>query len=1323
MEIIKNKIYSKFSCHFKATRAIFLRVIFIAFLSSIINYTDAQCSTVLNGTYTVGGTGDFVTLTAAANAYNNSCLTGNVIFILINSNYSTSETFPIIFKQHANSGPGTTLKIKPGTGINAVVSGSVSKGALIRILGDYISIDGSNNNTSTKNLSITNTNSNEPRVILFGSVGNHAVTNCGIKNTILKNSICDRSVIIVSDSTMNNPPNAGFFSNINIENNSLKNSIYGIYCRGISASLNGSGLNIVSNDLAPTGASDSILFCGIFLEGVDGALVKGNEIANLKRLDSSSDKGIFISTNVKNTKIINNRIFNLNYTGNGGFGAHGIYVSTGITNANIEISSNMITNISGDGNNYISPEFTLENPAGILLNSQTIQSGIKIYHNSINLGSVTGFTNTLNKEGAISTCIRLRSGSFADIRNNILVNNLGLKSTNGFAAIGIMASTNAAQFDQLNFNDYSVSPTGIGSKLIGFVYNTDNRSSTLSSWKASTGKDLNSVCIVPQFISPTDLHLSTSANNDLNNLGTPLTDSQNDIDNATRNLTKPDIGCDEYIPDHTANWIGKYSGDWDYPENWEANLVANETTDLKLIEGYPNFPIVNSLCKVRNLYLSGLSNGVIITLDTNAVFQVYGSITKSSGFIDGRKGSFGCYGNVAQVIPDSIFQNNRLLNLIIGNNSTSGVSLGGPLDIYRSLSFSVEGIKLNTNDKLTFKSTATETAWIGNLTGKTIIGNVSVERFIPSGISHTKSWQFVSVPLSGNQTINQAWQDTAVLLNQNRYPGYGTIITSNNGGSTSGATSLGFDIYTPAGGTMKTYSSTDSSWIGVPSAFVPIANKKGYFVFVRGDRSVTTSTATSVPTVLRAKGKLYTASAGELPPSSIISANKFESIGNPFASAIDFRYITRRLDGSIDNSFYVWDPLLAGTNNLGGYQTISSVNGYRPIPGGTANYSGLIPCTKIQSGQAFFMHSTGVNSGGAVSFSEEAKIAGTQNAFRNEDFNTTSQSLQAFLFTASGINNRLADGNFIAFDSAYTNDYNSEDALKIMNSGENFGIKLNNNIVSLESRKSPVINDTIFYTVGNLKKQAYQLRLIAFNLNPVNTMPFLVDRYTHNEFMLVHNDTSYFNFVVNDELSSSAADRFFVMFKPMNALPVDFVNVNAVNLKLHTNKIIWQVAQQKNIISYDIERSINGLNFNLIKSITNNQPFIEAVTYQYLDDCAFENNNYYRIKAIELGGNIIYSKIVNVKTQPDESLFSVYPNPVTEKTIHLFYKAKTINPKRFNCKLINTNGQVLLNENLIFSDQNNEIKIKLNDNIASGIYKLLLCSDAEIITIQQLLIK
>jgi hypothetical protein len=125
--------------------------------------------------------------------------------------------------------------------------------------------------------------------------------------------------------------------------------------------------------------------------------------------------------------------------------------------------------------------------------------------------------------------------------------------------------------------------------------------------------------------------------------------------------------------------------------------------------------------------------------------------------------------------------------------------------------------------------------------------------------------------------------------------------------------------------------------------------------------------------VLRAKGKLYTATSGELPPITTVAANRFESVGNPYASAIDFRNINRP-NNTVDNTFYVWDPLLTGYNIQGGYQTISSTNGYIPIPGGTSNYSGNEPVTSIQSGQAFFMHATG--QGGHVTFTEEAKKAG-----------------------------------------------------------------------------------------------------------------------------------------------------------------------------------------------------------------------------------------------------------------------------------------------------------------------------------------------------------
>ena len=51
-----------------------------------------------------------------------------------------------------------------------------------------------------------------------------------------------------------------------------------------------------------------------------------------------------------------------------------------------------------------------------------------------------------------------------------------------------------------------------------------------------------------------------------------------------------------------------------------------------------------------------------------------------------------------------------------------------------------------------------------------------------------------------------------------------------------------------------------------------------------------------------------------------MSAGKFASIGNPYASALDMRTITKT---GLKDFFYVWDPKLGGSNGLGAYQTFS----------------------------------------------------------------------------------------------------------------------------------------------------------------------------------------------------------------------------------------------------------------------------------------------------------------------------------------------------------------------------------------------------------------
>ena len=178
-------------------------------------------------------------------------------------------------------------------------------------------------------------------------------------------------------------------------------------------------------------------------------------IANFDGVTGEDDRGIWLATGTRNTIVERNTISTLKYTGTGGYGAHGLTISTGTLNANITIKNNMISDISGDawGTSILGG-----NPFGIYVFS--VQTGIKIYYNSINL-----FGNTLNRANAISAGIVLGTGSTADIKNNIVVNDLGALTTLGLSSIGVYLQTDSTQLVASDFNDIYVNPSGTISNI------------------------------------------------------------------------------------------------------------------------------------------------------------------------------------------------------------------------------------------------------------------------------------------------------------------------------------------------------------------------------------------------------------------------------------------------------------------------------------------------------------------------------------------------------------------------------------------------------------------------------------------------------------------------------------------------------------------------------------------------------------------------------------------------------------------------------------------------------------------------------------------
>jgi len=452
------------------------------------------------------------------------------------------------------------------------------------------------------------------------------------------------------------------------------------------------------------------------------------------------------------------------------------------------------------------------------------------------------------------------------------------------------------------------------------------------------------------------------------------------------------------------------------------------------------------------------------------------------------------------------------------------IKIGGVLDIVQGT------LKLTGN--IHILSDAISTASIAPITGAVVYGSgrFVIERYIPL---HSKAWQLLAVPTMG-QTVNAAWQEGNAPLVQGT-AGFGTIITSNVAGT-------GFDIIGGGGPSMKTYDTSGTgSWKGISRTDTVLYNKKGYMLFVRGDRSVTASAAPATATILRSTGKIFDP-VSNIPPVTTIGSGKFESVGNPYASAIDFSNDAAVLkSANVQRIFYVWDPRLGGVYGYGAFQTFikGTDNNYTVLPGGGSYDTAGAVQNHIQSGQAFFVHTFGGT--GTISFTENAKISGSEIVTRPG--NRLAMQLRTNLYVVTATGSILMDGVQSDFDISYANDIDMLDALKLDNSGESLGILRDNVNLSVERRNAIRAGDSIPYRIDRLNPRLYEFEFIPSNISRPGLEAFLVDSYLHTTAPVSLSGRSGISFEVSNEPSSYEPGRFRLVFKQKR------VYATGINLK------------------------------------------------------------------------------------------------------------------------------------------------------------------------------
>ncbi len=454
-------------------------------------------------------------------------------------------------------------------------------------------------------------------------------------------------------------------------------------------------------------------------------------------------------------------------------------------------------------------------------------------------------------------------------------------------------------------------------------------------------------------------------------------------------------------------------------------------------------------------------------------------------------------------------------------NRNGSVTIGSALSIYDILT--VTSGTLNTGNQLTLKSNADNTARVTPVAGN-IIGNVTVERYIPA----RRAWRIMSAPVAGNQSINGAWQEGVTLFspNPNPYPGYGTIITK-------GSAADGFDQNLPGqANSILSYDNATDTWKDVTNTRTNAVNKTAYFLFVRGDRTVTTSG--TKPATLRATGPLKL--GDQLIPTA---ANGYTAVANPFASPINFATITRN---NVDNSFYLWDPKMGGMYGVGAYVNISfNGTGYDMVPKAISPESQY-----IQSGQGFLVHASG-SAGNIVIKESDKSVTPARNVFKEGEQTGNDDPVFVPAKDAYGIRISLQTGDtagYTILDEAFTSySKNFEDKIdgmdvkKLYNVMENISLNRKGNTLMVE-RRSPIHDaDTIYLKLDNTKERNYMLEFNPEALKDVVSAT-LVDNYMHTTAAVSTDKITQVHFVVNGDATSSGANRFMLVLTRKGAPPV-----------------------------------------------------------------------------------------------------------------------------------------------------------------------------------------
>ena len=486
------------------------------------------------GSYTVGSTGDFATLESAFNRLSGGGVLGPVTLLLIDTVYqawATSTGSYTLVGPIIGTGPSSRITIRPADNVSVTIKGSGSATLIFQNV-SYLTLDGIGLEGNTR--LFVHTAYNPP-----GTSWNDGIDFIGdcdfaiIRNLTAGTDDVTRlgtgAIVLWADSL--GAPDSCLVSGVRVTSGGL-----GIFVGGLSPSYAIRLRGNVIRDNHIGSPIDSLISRGIELDGTDGTVVENNHIENVRLAQKFNNTywvlGIY-AYYCFNAIIRSNVVHGLRGSNGAQLEAISVAGSTAEINFNPLIYNNMIYDIENKS--------TTGSPLteGIIL---WRTSGAFIAYNTV-------FLSGTGRSPNIVDALTLGVGATnCTVRNNILVNTY--HQTEGDTCDAMYVNTSATFAS--DYNDLYVDTLW---PLSVTVYNTKGYRA-LTQWRG-TGSDAHSVCVMPPFVSPQDLHLSNTQTA-VADAAWPIPGLAADIDGDPRPRPgdpAPDIGADEFVHPPTTTGV------------------------------------------------------------------------------------------------------------------------------------------------------------------------------------------------------------------------------------------------------------------------------------------------------------------------------------------------------------------------------------------------------------------------------------------------------------------------------------------------------------------------------------------------------------------------------------------------------------------------------------------------------------------------------------------------------------------------------------------------------------------------------------------------